>query len=129
MSRGHSHPFDPDDPTTPAVGITVADGVIELDTLLGGWEHVTAGYSPSMMILNELTFDAREREITLLIGPNGAGKSTVLKTLFGILAPRSGEIRFEGPRPNNNRPSGEMEELPMSELSRDEVVEILGTDE
>jgi glyoxylase-like metal-dependent hydrolase (beta-lactamase superfamily II) len=26
------------------VGITVADGVIELDTLLGGWEHVTAGY-------------------------------------------------------------------------------------
>ncbi len=44
MSHGHSHPFDPDDPTIPAVGITVADGVIELDTLLGGWEHVTAGY-------------------------------------------------------------------------------------
>src|SRR5580704_18055977 len=44
MSQGHSHPFDPDDPTIPAAGITVADGVIELDTLLGGWEHVTAGY-------------------------------------------------------------------------------------
>ncbi|MBF6557691.1 MAG: MBL fold metallo-hydrolase [Acidimicrobiales bacterium] len=44
MSHGHLHPFDPDDPTTPAVGTTVADGVIELDTLLGGWEHVTAGY-------------------------------------------------------------------------------------
>jgi glyoxylase-like metal-dependent hydrolase (beta-lactamase superfamily II) len=26
------------------VGTTVADGVIELDTLLGGWERVTAGY-------------------------------------------------------------------------------------
>jgi branched-chain amino acid transport system ATP-binding protein len=48
------------------------------------------------MILNDLTLDAREREITLLIGPNGAGKSTVLKTLFGVLTPRSGEIRFEG---------------------------------
>ena len=24
--------------------VTVADGVIELDTLLGGWERVTAGY-------------------------------------------------------------------------------------
>ncbi len=35
-------------------------------------------------------------EITLLIGPNGAGKSTVLKTLFGLLTPRSGEVRFEG---------------------------------
>jgi branched-chain amino acid transport system ATP-binding protein len=57
---------------------------------------VVAGYTPSMMILNELTLDARAREITLLIGPNGAGKSTVLKTLFGLLQPRSGEVRLEG---------------------------------
>ena len=65
-------------------------------TSLIEFEHVTAGYTPSLMILNDLTLDAREREITLLIGPNGAGKSTVLKTLFGVLAPRSGETRFEG---------------------------------
>jgi branched-chain amino acid transport system ATP-binding protein len=67
-----------------------------LATSLIEFEHVTAGYTPSLMILNDLTLDAREREITLLIGPNGAGKSTVLKTLFGVLTPRSGEIRFEG---------------------------------
>src|SRR5664279_1890443 len=60
------------------------------------FERVVAGYSPSLTILNELTLDARKGEITLLIGPNGAGKSTVLKTLFGMLAPRSGQIRFEG---------------------------------
>jgi len=60
------------------------------------FERVVAGYSPSLTILNELTLDARAGEITLLIGPNGAGKSTVLKTLFGMLIPRSGEIRFEG---------------------------------
>ena len=65
-------------------------------TSLIEFEHVTAGYTPSLTILNDLTLDAREREITLLIGPNGAGKSTVLKTLFGVIAPRSGEIRFEG---------------------------------
>jgi len=41
-TRGH--PFDPGDPSTPRAGVTVADGVIELDTLLGGWERVTAGY-------------------------------------------------------------------------------------
>ncbi len=64
-------------------------------TSLIEFERVDAGYSDSI-ILSELTFDAREREITLLIGPNGAGKSTVLKTLFGIIAPRSGAIRFEG---------------------------------
>ena len=64
------------------------------------FDAVVAGYSPSLTILNDLTLDAREAEITVLIGPNGAGKSTVLKTLFGILAPRAGEVRFEGKRIN-----------------------------
>ena len=67
----------------------MAETIIEFD-------RVVAGYSPSLTILNELTLDARKGEITLLIGPNGAGKSTVLKTLFGMLTPRSGDIRFEG---------------------------------
>ena len=57
---------------------------------------VVAGYSPTLTILNELSFKANDREITLLIGPNGAGKSTALKTLFGLLAPRSGEVRVDG---------------------------------
>ncbi len=64
-------------------------------TKLIEFERVVAGYG-SLMILNELTLDARQAEVTLLIGPNGAGKSTVLKTLFGLLSPRSGEIRLEG---------------------------------
>jgi branched-chain amino acid transport system ATP-binding protein len=67
----------------------MTDAIIEFD-------KVVAGYSPSLTILNETTLDARKGEITLLIGPNGAGKSTVLKTLFGILVPRSGEVRLEG---------------------------------
>jgi branched-chain amino acid transport system ATP-binding protein len=57
---------------------------------------VVAGYSPTLTILNELSFEAKDGEITLLIGPNGAGKSTALKTLFGLLAPRSGTIRLDG---------------------------------
>jgi branched-chain amino acid transport system ATP-binding protein len=60
------------------------------------FEGVEAGYSPTLTILHGLTLDARRGEITLLIGPNGAGKSTVLKTLFGLLVPRRGAIRFEG---------------------------------
>ncbi|MEO5699986.1 MAG: ABC transporter ATP-binding protein [Casimicrobiaceae bacterium] len=68
------------------------------------FDKVVAGYSPSLTILNETTLDANEGEITLLIGPNGAGKSTVLKTLFGILVPRTGEVRFEGKRINGKRP-------------------------
>ena len=68
------------------------------------FERVVAGYSPSLTILNETTLDACRGEITLLIGPNGAGKSTVLKTLFGILMPRAGEIRFDGKRTNGKSP-------------------------
>ena len=68
------------------------------------FDRVVAGYSPSLTILNETTLDARRGEVTLLIGPNGAGKSTVLKTLFGMLVPRSGEVRFEGKRVNGKSP-------------------------
>src|SRR5438552_18134910 len=68
------------------------------------FEKVVAGYSPSLTILNETTLDARKGEISLLIGPNGAGKSTVLKTLFGMLVPRSGEVRFEGQCINGRAP-------------------------
>ena len=68
------------------------------------FDRVVAGYSPSLTILNETTLDAEAGAITLLIGPNGAGKSTVLKTLFGLLTPLAGEIRFEGRRINGRQP-------------------------
>lgn len=60
------------------------------------FERVSAGYTPTISILNELSIDARAGEITLLIGPNGAGKSTVLRALFGLLQPTAGDIRLDG---------------------------------
>ena len=59
------------------------------------FRNVVAGYSPTLTILHELSFVARKGDVTLLIGPNGAGKSTALKALFGLLVPRSGEIRLD----------------------------------
>jgi branched-chain amino acid transport system ATP-binding protein len=59
------------------------------------FKNVTAGYK-DFMILNDLSFAVPKGTITLLIGPNGAGKSTVLKTLFGLLKPKTGSIEFEG---------------------------------
>jgi branched-chain amino acid transport system ATP-binding protein len=56
---------------------------------------VVAGYK-DFMILNNLSFKAKKGTITLLLGPNGAGKSTVLKTLFGLLKPRQGQILLNG---------------------------------
>ncbi|MCX7946554.1 MAG: energy-coupling factor ABC transporter ATP-binding protein [Hydrogenophilus sp.] len=38
----------------------------------------------------------REGEKVVLLGVNGAGKSTLLKVLAGLVAPSSGEYRYEG---------------------------------
>ena len=59
------------------------------------FDDVVAGYK-DFMILNNLSFKAKRGTITLLLGPNGAGKSTVLKTLFGLLKPRQGQITLDG---------------------------------
>lgn len=59
------------------------------------FRNVLAGYG-EFMILNDLSLTARRGAITLLIGPNGAGKSTVLKTLFGLLKVRSGQVLLDG---------------------------------
>ncbi|MFP4218040.1 MAG: ABC transporter ATP-binding protein [Salinarchaeum sp.] len=56
---------------------------------------VDSGYG-DMQVLDELSLVLEEEEIVCLIGPNGAGKSTVLKTVFGLLSPWAGEIRFRG---------------------------------
>lgn len=42
-----------------------------------------------------LTITAERGRITGFLGRNGAGKSTTLKTLAGVLRPRTGTIRFE----------------------------------
>ncbi|HWV23513.1 MAG TPA: ABC transporter ATP-binding protein [Thermomicrobiales bacterium] len=48
--------------------------------------------------LKGITLDVGPGEIVTLIGANGAGKSTTLKTISGLLAPRTGEILLEGKR-------------------------------
>ncbi len=44
----------------------------------------------------EVSFVARDGEITGLLGPNGAGKSTTLRMLYGVLAPDSGSACIDG---------------------------------
>jgi len=43
-----------------------------------------------------ISFEVPEGSIVTLIGANGAGKSTTLRTISGLVKPRSGKIEFQG---------------------------------
>lgn len=53
-------------------------------------------YYGDMQALFGVSLTVDEGEIVTMIGANGAGKTTTLKTISGILAPRSGRVRFRG---------------------------------
>ena len=59
-------------------------------------DAVIAGYVPEADILNGVSLVVRKGEIVTIVGPNGAGKSTLMKTIFGLLRPREGQITFRG---------------------------------
>ena len=53
-------------------------------------------YYGAIHALKGLSLTVRQGEIVTLIGANGAGKSTTLRTVSGLIAPRDGDIAFEG---------------------------------
>jgi branched-chain amino acid transport system ATP-binding protein len=53
-------------------------------------------YYGAIHALQGISFDVEEGEIVTLIGANGAGKSTTLKTISGLLSPRSGSVKLRG---------------------------------
>ncbi len=46
--------------------------------------------------VRDISFVARDGEITGILGANGAGKSTCLRMLYGVLTPDSGAARIDG---------------------------------
>lgn len=53
-------------------------------------------YYGAIQALKKLSLEVPAGEIVTLIGANGAGKTTTLKSISGLLRPRSGSISFEG---------------------------------
>jgi branched-chain amino acid transport system ATP-binding protein len=49
-----------------------------------------------VQVLKDLSLDLHPGEVLCLFGRNGAGKTTTLKTIMGLLRPRSGRITLEG---------------------------------
>ncbi len=59
--------------------------------------HVSYG---NIAAVKGIDLSVHPGEIVTLIGSNGAGKSTTLRTISGLLRPRSGQVVFEGRRIN-----------------------------
>jgi branched-chain amino acid transport system ATP-binding protein len=53
-------------------------------------------YHGGLKALDGVSLQVAESEIVVIIGPNGCGKTTTLRTIFGLLQPRSGVITFNG---------------------------------
>jgi branched-chain amino acid transport system ATP-binding protein len=49
-----------------------------------------------LQILWDVSLEVDDGEFVALIGPNGAGKTTTLRTIAGLLLPKSGEVLFKG---------------------------------
>ena len=53
-------------------------------------------YYGAIHAIKDISFHVDEGEIVTLIGANGAGKSTNLKTISGLLHPKTGTITYKG---------------------------------
>jgi branched-chain amino acid transport system ATP-binding protein len=58
---------------------------------------VNTFYGPSR-VLTDVSLRVNQGEIVTLLGANAAGKTTTMKTIVGLVHPRSGTITFEGKR-------------------------------
>jgi branched-chain amino acid transport system ATP-binding protein len=68
-----------------------ADGRTRLLTV----EHLTMRFG-GLVAIDDLSFEAGNREITSIIGPNGAGKTTVFNCLTGFYRPTVGRLTLHG---------------------------------
>lgn len=55
-------------------------------------------------VLFDVSLNVEEGEVVALLGRNGSGKTTTMLTIMGILAPRSGNVRFAGATISGKQP-------------------------
>jgi branched-chain amino acid transport system ATP-binding protein len=76
------------DQPVPTNGGEDGEAILRLRDVHSYYGHIHA--------LKGVDIEVRRGEVVTLIGSNGAGKSTTLKTISGLLHPRSGVVEFEG---------------------------------
>lgn len=53
-------------------------------------------YYGEFRAISDISLTVKDGEFVAIIGPNGHGKSTFLKTICGLLRPKSGSVKFGG---------------------------------
>jgi branched-chain amino acid transport system ATP-binding protein len=61
-------------------------------------------YYGAIHAIKGISIQVAKGEIVTLVGSNGAGKSTTLRTISGLLKPKSGTILFEDNRIDGSAP-------------------------
>lgn len=62
--------------------------LLEIEDLRVNYGHIEA--------LKGISLHVKEREVVAILGANGAGKTTLMRTLSGLIMPKSGKIVFDG---------------------------------
>jgi branched-chain amino acid transport system ATP-binding protein len=68
------------------------------------FKNVDAGYG-RVKVLNNLSFEVKQKQVFGVIGPNGCGKTTMFNALLGQIIPTKGEIIFNGQNITNKSPN------------------------
>jgi urea transport system ATP-binding protein len=66
----------------------VSDALLEL-------RGISVGYGDGVVV-SDADLDVRRQHAVCLLGRNGVGKTTLIKTVMGLLRPRSGHVVFDG---------------------------------
>lgn len=56
--------------------------------------NLCAGYG-QIQVLNDVSLEVGEGEVVVIIGANGGGKSTLMKSVCGLVKPRSGSVVYD----------------------------------
>jgi ATP-binding cassette subfamily B protein len=59
------------------------------------FENVRFSYDEGQEVIHDITFTAKQNEVTALIGPSGGGKSTVSKLASNFWNPDSGKVKID----------------------------------
>jgi NitT/TauT family transport system ATP-binding protein len=79
--------------------------IIEVDHLTKSFPTADGG---TLNVIDDVSLTLYEGEIVALLGKSGSGKSTLLRTIAGLIAPTTGEVRYRGTQLNGANPGTAM---------------------